>query len=512
VHSRSFHRRVARATILNLAGLTTPLVVGFLLMPVIARHLGTARLGLLGLAWALLEYFALFDIGLGRAMTKYVAEGLAQRAPMVGQLVIVSAVSQVMLGVAGGAALALLAPILAGRVFDVSADLLAEATAVFHILGLTLPIALLAISLRGVLEAAQRFGLSNAIRIPSSVATFVIPAIGAKAGAGLPSIMLWMLVARLVTCIILAVIIPRAVPAVRWERPRDWAVLRPLLPFGGWVTVSNVVSPLLVYLDRFVLGSVAGLAAVGFYTAPYELMTRLLILPTSLITTLFPTVSALNAPAERGRVGRMFAASVRNLLLAMLPPVAMVVVFAPDILGAWLGPEFAAQSALAVRLLAVGVLVNALAHVPFGYLQALGRPDITAKFHLAELAVHLPATWLLVREFGLPGAAVAWTLRATLDAILLFAAAGRVLGLGPTQVLAGRGWAIARAVALLAGAVGLAVGLERVPAVRFASMAVALSSFCLLVWLHVMDTDERALFAAIIGRTAGRTAAAPPQR
>jgi O-antigen/teichoic acid export membrane protein len=504
----SMHGRIARDTALNLAGLATPLLVGFLVLPVTARHLGPARFGLLGLAWALLEYFSLFDVGLGRATTKRVAEGLARREPGIGQTVIVSALSQTMLGVVGGVALALLAPLLAGRVLAVGAPLLGEATAVFHVLGLTLPIVLLAMSLRGVLEAAQRFDLSNLIRIPSSIATFVIPAIGATLGLSLPAILLWMLAARAITCIVLAWLIPRAVPAVHWRRPSDWAVLRPLAAFGGWVAVSNVISPVLIYLDRFVLGSLIGLAAVGYYTGPYELTVRLLIVPASLITTLFPAVSALSALAERGRVGRMFAASVRNTLLAMLPPVAVLLAFAPDILRLWLGPDFSAQSSLALRLLAIGVLVNAVAHVPFGYLQALGRPDLTAKFHVAELAVHLPVTWLLVRAFGISGAALAWTLRATLDATLLFAASGRALRSRPREVLANRGWAMVRAVALLFSASLLAAMVPGAAAARIAVMAIALSAFALLVWTQVMDADERAVIAGMLGRATPATRAA----
>jgi hypothetical protein len=38
-----------------------------------------------------------------------------------------------------------------------------------------------------------------------------------------------------------------------------------------------------------------------------------------------------------------------------------------------------------LQVLAVGVLVNCLARVPLTVLQAKGRPDLPAKYHLAEL-------------------------------------------------------------------------------------------------------------------------------
>ncbi len=73
-------RSIARNTVLNLAGLGIPLVVGVAVMPIITRQLGTTRFGLLGLTLALLEYSGLFDFGLGLATTKHVAERLARRA------------------------------------------------------------------------------------------------------------------------------------------------------------------------------------------------------------------------------------------------------------------------------------------------------------------------------------------------------------------------------------------------------------------------------------------------
>lgn len=45
----------------------------------------------------------------------------------------------------------------------------------------------------------------------------------------------------------------------------------------------------------------------------------------------------------------------------------------------WLGSEFADNSTLVLQLLAVGVFINSLAHVPSGLEQGAGRPDLTAK-------------------------------------------------------------------------------------------------------------------------------------
>ena len=486
--------KVMRNTGLTLASIGIPLLSAFLVMPELTRNLGAARFGLLGLAWALLEYFTLFDVGLGRATTKFVAERIAARSADVSQIVIVSLSSQVALGIVAGLLLTLLAPLIVGHWLVVPPDMVAEARATFELLAAMLPFVLLSLGLRGVLEAAQRFDLSAAIRTPSSAATFLIPAIAAPFGVRLPGILAGLLVARLVTCCALIFAVRYALRDVVWTRPRSWRLPRALVSFGGWIAISNVLSPVLVYLDRFVLGAVLGLGAVGLYTPAYELTMRLLIVPGSLLTAMFPMVSAASREqeSERVRLSRIFALSVRNLLLLLAPAVLILSIFAPDVLRLWLGREFADHSATALRLLAVGVMVNGLSHVPCGYLQASGRPDVPAGFHLLELGIHIPLTWVLVRTWGITGAALAWTIRVTLDGTLLFIASHRILGMSLGAALRVRGGRVIVALLAFGGAaLAIAVVGVRIPVAVALGIAL-LVAFVIAVWRFVFEASERA--------------------
>jgi len=61
-----------------------------------------------------------------------------------------------------------------------------------------------------------------------------------------------------------------------------------------------------------------------------------------------------------------------------------------------LGHEFAENSTVVLRILSVGVFVNCFAHVPYCFLQALGRPDATAKLFLVELAPYGAFAWWMI--------------------------------------------------------------------------------------------------------------------
>lgn len=179
---------------------------------------------------------------------------------------------------------------------------------------------------------------------------------------------------------------------------------------------------MLLYLDRFMVAALLSMAAVTFYAAPYELVARLALIPGALVGAAFPALSQLSANVDRSYAEQLGARCVM-LLIALLTPVVVIIVgVAHDLLTLWLGADYAANSGLALQILALGFFINALAHVPYILLHSAGRPDVPARFHLLELPLQIVLAWLLISRFGITGAAWAWTLRMIVDAALLFAA------------------------------------------------------------------------------------------
>jgi O-antigen/teichoic acid export membrane protein len=273
-----------------------------------------------------------------------------------------------------------------------------------------------------------------------------------------------------------------------------------LVSFGGWVLVSNTVSPLLVYFDRFALGGIAGLAATGFYTAPYEGVVRLLLIPVSLFGSLLPALTSIEANRDQLRFVNVAASSERVLAPVMALPLTLVLVFAPEILRIWLGTQYAAQSATALRWLAVGVFANSIANPLFVMLYAKNRPDLPAKFHLFELAVHIPLTIYLIRAFGIAGAAAAWTARASLDLCLLLWAAARVSQAPVSALVGGRSLRTAAAIVILLGGFGFSRMLATMSILGAALAVIAISIvFVVLSWRWILGDAERAAIAGTVG-------------
>jgi O-antigen/teichoic acid export membrane protein len=433
----SQRRGIFRNTVLSAAGRAVPLVVGVVAMPFVAGGLGPDRFGILSLCWALLGYFTVFDVGVGRATTKFVAEAWSHRAHESARHMIYTAVAlQLGLGVLGAVALASASRPVAGQLLNIPAGLVHEATAAFRLLAWSLPCLLVATALRGALEAAHRFDLVSAVRVPSASSLFLIPLAAPLLGADLRSVVGMLALAQLATAAVYGGLVMRIFRLGPPVAPTP-ASARRLLAYAGWVAVSSAVEPLLVSAERFLLGVVHSIAAVGYYGAPHDAITRLTILPASLAAVLFPAFSS-QGRSLTARHAELYSRATQLLAMSVVPLAAVTIVFARELLDAWLGPAFAQEATPALQILAIGVALNSIAYVPFALIQGLGRPDLTAKFHLLEVGPYLVLAWYLVSEIGITGAAAAWTIRVTADAGLLFWGASRLTGTGAARDRSGQ--------------------------------------------------------------------------
>jgi len=425
---------LARNVIWNLVGNGAPMIVAVFSIPILIQGLGRDRFGVLALAWALIGYASLFDLGVGRALTQLVAKKLgAGEDREVPALVWTSLILMLLLGAAGALAAVLLAPWLVHRALNVPVGLQVETLRSFYLLGLSIPVVIGTAGLRGLLEAHQRFGMINALRIPMGVYSFASPLLVLPFSRSLFPVVVVLVCGRVIGWAAHLVLCLRVVPELRQGIVWHGAVAGPLLRFGGWMTVSNIVSPLMVTLDRFLIGALATMTAVAYYATPYELVTKLLIIPGALVGVMFPAFSTV-FEQDPARAGRLYRRCVKTVFLVLFPVVLLTILLAHAGLRLWLGAAFAEHSFRVLQWLAAGVFINGLAHIPFAMVQGAGRPDLTAKLHLIELPLYLLALWWLIAMYGVEGAAMAWTARVAVDGAVLFGMARRFFSANTMEI------------------------------------------------------------------------------
>src|SRR5580765_4422915 len=420
-------RLLARNTVWNLIGSCAPILVALVCLPVLKTTLGTDRLGIISLAWAIIGYFGFFDLGLSRALTKLVAEKLgAQRLEEIPAMVWTSLFLMGGIGVVSAVIAFLLVPWLVQRPLKIPAELRSETTLAFYWISLSIPIIVVTAGLRGVLEALQRFRLATAIRIPMGIFTYLGPVLMLPFSHSLVPIMAVLVLGRTVAGVAHLWACFRALPSLQRSCAFHTSSVGPLFRFGSWMTVSNIVGPLMVSFDRFLIGAMISVAAVAFYSVPYEVVTRLWLVPGALVGVLFPAFST-TVVSDKERLIFLFESGTKYIFLALFPITLILIAFAPEALQFWLGSDFARQSAPVAQILSIAVFINSLGQLPFAHVQGAGRPDITAKLHLVELPIYMATLVLLARTMGIRGVALAWLLRIIIDSGLLAIFSWRLL-------------------------------------------------------------------------------------
>lgn len=420
---------LARNAYINLVGQIVPILVAILAIPLLIKVLGSERFGVLALAWVVMGYFGLFDFGLGRATTKFVSEHYARDdTEPLPELIWSSVLVHVVLGLVGGVILALITPWLTQDALNIPDALLGETRVSFYLLAISVPLIVATAALRGVLEAIQRFDLVNLIKVPASVLSYLGPLMVLYFFRGLVPVIAFLMLSRAVVLLAHLLLCLRALPVLRQGVAINLSRMKPLMFFGGWLTVSSFIGPSVVAIDRFVIGSFVSLSAVTLYTTPYEAVTKLTIFSASLLSVLFPAFSAM--AVDRGHeLRRLYFRAFKYLLVMVAPMVGIILALAYELLSLWVAPEFAPRSAPVAQWLAVGVLINVLAQVPVTVLQGVGRADVTAKLQLLQLPFYALAVWYFVEAAGITGVAIAWTLRAAFATMMLLIAAHKLLPL-----------------------------------------------------------------------------------
>jgi O-antigen/teichoic acid export membrane protein len=410
---------VLRNSLYNLLGLGLPLIVAVVAIPALIDGLGVAQFGILAILWAIVSYFGLFDLGLGRVVTQQVTDAMSRGdAERLGGVLATSCVLMAALGVAGGIILAVSAPLLAQQFAPGNEQ---EVRGAFLWMAVAMPAIVLTSGFRGVLEAIGRFGLINVIRLPMGIFTYAGPlAVVWGWEGGLAAIAAVLSIGRILACAIHGVFALRSVRGTIGQRKVQRSLIGPLLAMGGWMTVSNVVSPLMNYVDRFVLGLAVSAQAVAYYATPQELVLRVGIVPTAVAAVLFPLFASHRGAAGEVGLGEQLRRYSLVVLLLLLPMCLALGIFAEPLLAAWISPAFAGEAALPLQIMSAAALASGLAQVPFAMLQGRARADLTAKIHLVEAPIYFAVLYVLVAQYGAIGAAWAWLLRITADMVVMF--------------------------------------------------------------------------------------------
>lgn len=404
---------IIKNSIWNVAGYIVPAIITIPALGLLGRVLGAEMFGVFTLALAIVGYASIFDVGLTRAVIREISifrDELEEKKKIISTasvLVIIMGIIAALIIYACSDAIT--------NLLKISPALHIHVVNSLKILALSIPLFLITQIWLAILEGEERFGILNVYKSITGSLLSLLPVVFIYIKPELEYAIAGLVISRLF-CLIIAFFLCKRI-VIEAKLSFSGPTLKRLLMFGGWITVSNIISPLMAYFDRFIVSNQLGAAVVAFYTAPSEAVARLGIIPGAFARAIFPRLSASKSAHDRKRNKKL----VTILLLLITLPILLVGIVAGNwLMVLWMGPAFAGMSATVLSVLLVGFVFNSLAQVPFASIQSRGYARITAYIHLFELVPYLIMLFYLIKGYGILGAAYAWTIRMAVDCILLF--------------------------------------------------------------------------------------------
>jgi O-antigen/teichoic acid export membrane protein len=492
--------KTARNAVFNVIGFLYPAALAIVITPVYLHYIGTDAYGVYALSIAFVSILGLLEFGAGLALMKYMPEHIARgeneeaveimRAGLAfyGLLGMVGALASVAVGV------------LAPSLFSVPPELVPSAQIAFVLGGVAFALTVIMNVFGSVLGSLQRFDITTKISITATTGATAVSVVLLIAGLGLTGVMIGVALRPALGLILYARGALARLPEMRLTPKWNTDLLRPLISLSAYIFIGNISGLVLFQFDKFYLGVVSGVAFVTFYVVPGALAARLHAAAGSITSVALPTASELFSRGDLPRVQVLYRRATWLTALFLVSIATPAIIFAPNILEHWVGPLFKEKSAETLQILIATYFVLGLSAVAYWITMAAGRPRSTAVFNLATASINVGAIFLLVPNYGVVGAALAYLISVITTPGFVWYVERRVLELAQSP------WPhIAWRLAIGVVAQVLACLALRQFAVNLAS-TIGLVLFCILVAPAVLygfgfiEADDKALLSRVFGR------------
>lgn len=385
----------------------------FILTPLIISHIGQTEFGIYAIVMGFIGTFGLLDFSLSASFIKFISEYYNK-----GQYSELNKTINTGLFFYIGFTTAICIVVL---IFSESIlGLINIPPELFPLAKFSLYISLLVFFLAtsstifvSVLISVQKMYVNSIVGLVINIVNFVTTYILLVSGFGLPGILYAQLGAVAVSVFFNIYLAMKEVPHIQIRFGHiDKAAFRQMGAFGLQMQVSRFSSFLSEKYDEFLLGYFSTLGNVTYFNLANRVTRLGKFFPLQLFQQVAPVAAELKANEDENKLNELFIEATKYLTVFSAPIFLYIFVFAELLITTWVGPGYEITVYL-LRILAVGQLVNLLISAPGNSIMPnLGIPKFLMYESIISLAINLVASFLLIKYYGIVGAAIGSTLSA----------------------------------------------------------------------------------------------------
>ncbi len=435
--SRPRSHILIRNTLWNFLSQGWFLILAFVTTPYIIHKLGTDAYGVLSIVSVVIGYFGFLDLGLGQAIIKYVSEYYAKKDyDTIRKIISTALVVYFLMGLIGAIVVASLTGLLVTKLLKIPSNLTNISYFVFYIGALGFLINMPLNVFGSIPMALQRFDIANKIKMCFGSLQLLLTAFLLYLGYFLKQIVIMNLLVSMFSIFVYVLVSKKLLTQIRFKPAFDKNMFIKLFKFGGFVALSRITVQISTQINKFIIGVFLPISQLTYYVVPYNLGSKVQMIPGSISTAIFPSFSELNTMNKKKTLKELYLRSTKYVVIATIPIILVFIIFARKFLYFWIGPEFAQKSTLPLQIITSGYILSCWAYTSVVAAQGLNRPDIPAKFQLGEAFLNVGLCFLLIPRWGIVGAALAWSsYRFILIPLLIFIVSHFLLHISVRQLL-----------------------------------------------------------------------------
>ncbi len=203
------------------------------------------------------------------------------------------------------------------------------------------------------------------------------------------------------------------------------STFKKMMSFGVQMQVSKLASFAADKYDEFLLAYFSSIGNVTYYNIGNRIARFGKFIPLQMLPQVAPVAAELNAKENVPKIQEFFGDTIKYLLLVSLPIFSFIILFADKLIFAWVGEGYEV-SAHILQVLALGSFVNLICSAPGTSITAsIGIPKYLMIEGFIFLAINLVLSFLLVKYYGILGAAYGNAVSASIAAIYVYISTAR---------------------------------------------------------------------------------------
>ena len=380
-----------------------PLGLSFVATRLLVQTLGNADYGIYALVLGVVGYT--FNVGFGRAATKYIAEYRARgESEKIQDVISTSFFINIVVGLFGAAAICLAAEWLVANIFQIGAENREKSVTALYFAALIIFSLLVNQTFNAILQGFHRFDIYSKILNFNSLLILTGNILLAFYNYGIVSLFAWNLFINVLCGIYFIAGRKRFLPEFKINFKLKSDYLKLILGYSAGIIGYQILANGLLLFERIWITRQLGTENLTFYVIPMTLAIFIHGFVSSIILVIFPLASELKENQEK--LLRLYTKATKMVCFFVVFLGTTLIIESRLFLTLWLGADFAEKSTLLLITHTLTFSLLAVLAVSWQMTEGLGYPAFNTFIFMICLIINVCVIIWLTESLGNMGVAL----------------------------------------------------------------------------------------------------------